>query len=71
MNSAPLAGKRIAVTRAREQAPELGRRLLDLGAEVLELPLISVRKDIDKQTLADVLLELGTYDWIEIGRAHV
>jgi uroporphyrinogen-III synthase len=70
MNSSPLAGKRVAVTRAREQAPELGRRLVTLGAEVIELPLISVRKDIDKQTLADVLLELGTYDWIVFTSAN-
>ena len=70
MSAATLAGKRIAVTRAREQAPELGRRLVALGAEVLELPLISVRKDIDKQTLADVLLELGTYDWIVFTSAN-
>jgi hypothetical protein len=37
---------------------------------VIELPLISVRKDIDKQTLADVLLELGTYDWIVFTSAN-
>jgi uroporphyrinogen-III synthase len=60
----PLSGRRIAVTRAREQASELSGKLGALGAEVIELPLIRISKSIDKQMLADVLLELGSYDWI-------
>ena len=60
----PLAGRRIAVTRAREQSPELSAKLVALGAEVLELPLITVSKEIDKETLHEVLSELGGYDWI-------
>ena len=43
-----LAGRRIAVTRAREQAPELTAKLTALGAEVVELPLIQVSKQIEK-----------------------
>jgi uroporphyrinogen III methyltransferase/synthase len=38
----PLAGLRIAVTRARAQASELVRRLRDLGAGVVETPLIRI-----------------------------
>ena len=34
--SAALAGRRVAVTRAREQSPELAARLATLGAEVSE-----------------------------------
>jgi uroporphyrinogen-III synthase len=64
MSSLPLSGRRIAVTRAREQACELAGKLTALGANVIELPLIHVSKEIDKQTLADVLTELGSYDWI-------
>lgn len=60
----PLSGRRIAVTRAREQTPELATKLQALGAEVIELPLIRVIRDISKPALADVLLELGSYDWI-------
>lgn len=59
-----LSGRRIAVTRAREQAPELTAKLSALGAEVVELPLISITKEIDKHSLHDVLSELGSYDWI-------
>lgn len=70
MSTLPLSGKRIAVTRAREQASELTGRLSALGAEVLELPLIHVSKEIDKQTLLDVLSELGSYDWIVFTSAN-
>lgn len=66
----PLAGRRIAVTRAREQAPELTSKLSVLGAEVVELPLIHIVKSVDKELLADVLLELGSYDWIVFTSAN-
>lgn len=52
------------MTRAREQTPELATKLTALGAEVVELPLIRISKDLSKHALADVLLELGSYDWI-------
>ncbi|MDO8541627.1 MAG: uroporphyrinogen-III synthase [Opitutaceae bacterium] len=66
----PLRGRRIAVTRAREQASELATKLGALGAEVVELPLIQVSKHIDQQMLDDVLAELGTYDWIVFTSAN-
>jgi uroporphyrinogen-III synthase len=69
-SSAPLSGKRIAVTRAREQASELSGKLSELGAAVVELPLIQISKEIDKETLADVLSELGSYDWIVFTSAN-
>lgn len=69
-SSMPLAGRRVAVTRAREQASELAAKLTALGAEVVELPLIRVTKHIDKHNLADVLLELGSYDWIVFTSAN-
>ena len=58
------------MTRAREQASELAGKLAALGAEVVELPLIRVTKHIEKQALADVLLELGSYDWIVFTSAN-
>lgn len=59
-----LAGRRIAITRTREQASELAAKLTALGADVVELPLIRVTKEISLEILSDVLLEFGTYDWI-------
>ncbi len=38
----PLFGKRIVVTRTREQAGELSKALRDLGADVIELPTIRI-----------------------------
>jgi len=66
----PLAGRRIAITRARDQAGELSQKLTALGAEVIELPLIRIIQSIDKQELADVLLEFGSYDWIVFTSAN-
>ncbi|MSU22943.1 MAG: uroporphyrinogen-III synthase [Opitutus sp.] len=68
--SLALSGRRIAVTRAREQTSELSGQLLALGAEVIELPLIRMVKDISKEALADVMLELGGYDWIVFTSAN-
>jgi uroporphyrinogen-III synthase len=70
MASQPLSGKRIAVTRAREQSSELAQKLAGLGAEVLDLPLISVSKEINKETLHEVLSEFGGYDWIAFTSAN-
>jgi uroporphyrinogen-III synthase len=69
-SSQPLSGKRIAVTRTREQASELSAKLGALGAEVIELPLIHVSKSIDLETLHDVLAEFGGYDWIVFTSAN-
>ncbi len=62
--SPPLSGRRVVVTRTREQASALTARLQALGAEVLELPVLRISKEISKESLADVMLEFGTYDWL-------
>lgn len=66
----PLSGRRIAVTRSREHASELAAKLTKLGAEVIELPLIHVTKEVDLETLHDVFAELGSYDWIVFTSAN-
>jgi len=66
----PLFGRRVAITRSREQGSELREKLESLGAEVLELPLIRVSSDVDRNTMADVFLELGSYDWIVFTSAN-
>jgi uroporphyrinogen III methyltransferase/synthase len=60
----PLFGQRIVVTRSREQAGQLSERLLELGAEVLEIPTIKLEAPTEKQALVDALLELNAYDWL-------
>ncbi len=59
-----LAGRRIVLTRPREQAIEWRQKLESLGGRVLELPLIRVTKDIHPGTLTEVFQELGGYEWI-------
>ncbi|HVT74687.1 MAG TPA: uroporphyrinogen-III synthase [Lacunisphaera sp.] len=60
----PLAGRRVVLTRPREQNAGWRHRLEGLGATVLELPLIQVAKDVNLETLAEVLQEFGSYEWI-------
>jgi uroporphyrinogen III methyltransferase/synthase len=60
----PLFGQRIVVTRTREQASALSRQLLDLGADVLEIPTIKVVPPDDRHTMIEALEGLGEYDWI-------
>ncbi len=60
----PLFGQRIVVTRTREQASQLSRQLLELGAEVLEVPTIRIVPPDDPQDLIDAILGLNAYDWL-------
>jgi uroporphyrinogen III methyltransferase/synthase len=60
----PLFGKRIVVTRAREQAGQLTKMLSDQGAEVIELPFISVEQHFDGQRVSEVLAGIAVYEWI-------
>ncbi|HEX3988381.1 MAG TPA: uroporphyrinogen-III C-methyltransferase [Verrucomicrobiae bacterium] len=60
----PLFGRRIVVTRTREQASQLSSRLLELGADVLEIPTIRIGPPSDRQVILDVMLELNAYDWL-------
>ncbi|CAB1075570.1 Uroporphyrinogen-III methyltransferase (EC / Uroporphyrinogen-III synthase (EC [Olavius algarvensis Delta 1 endosymbiont] len=60
----PLLGKRVVVTRAREQASDLVRQLAELGAECLHYPTIKVIPAADTTPLDDAIKGLSTYDWI-------
>ncbi|HEX6310302.1 MAG TPA: uroporphyrinogen-III C-methyltransferase [Acidimicrobiia bacterium] len=60
----PLFGRRVVVTRAREQASGLRARLEDLGAEVVELPAI----EIEPVELS--LPELSRYAWLVLTSAN-
>jgi uroporphyrinogen III methyltransferase/synthase len=54
----PLHGLRVAVTRARAQASELAARLVDMGAQVIEAPVIRIRP------LAGPAPDVGGYDLV-------
>lgn len=60
----PLFGKRILVTRARDQAPELSRLLAGYGAEPVECSTIRVVPPESWQELDDAVAELDRYQWL-------
>ena len=60
----PLFGKRIVVTRSREQASELVRQLSDLGADVLEIPTIRIKPPQSLAPLREAVASMGEYDWL-------
>ena len=60
----PLFGRRVVITRTRDQASELCARLLELGADVLEIPTIKIVPPTDLKHLGDAILELNSYDWL-------
>lgn len=59
----PLAGLRVLVTRAREQSAALVEWLRALGADPVELPVISI-EPAPLGPLDDALARLGAYDWV-------
>ena len=60
----PLLGKRVVVTRAREQASDLLKQLTDLGADCLQYPTIKIIPAADTAPLDDAIGRLSAYDWI-------
>src|SRR5229473_4584095 len=60
----PLDGLRVLVGRARHQASALSSGLRDLGAQVLEIPFIEIRKSRSYKSLDTALKNLRQYDWL-------
>jgi uroporphyrinogen III methyltransferase / synthase len=60
----PLFGKRILVTRAREQASALSDLLRSRGAEPIEFPAIRIECLSDNSALDDALNTLSQYAWV-------
>ena len=60
----PLCGKRVVVTRTREQASELSSKLEQLGADVIELPTIRIADPTDKRDFAEAVVDAPHYDWL-------
>ncbi len=60
----PLFGKRVVVTRPREQAAELVDMLESLGAAVIEAPAVRIVPPEDFQPLDDAIATVGEYDWV-------
>lgn len=62
--SLPLSGVRVLVGRARHQASALSSELCKLGAQVLEIPFIEIRKPKSSKPLDASLKNLNQYHWL-------
>lgn len=60
----PLVGVRVLVGRARPQAGVLSTELRKLGATVIEIPFIEIRKPRSFRPLDAALKNLAAYDWL-------
>ena len=59
-----LTGLRILVGRARHQASALSAGLRSLGAEVVEIPFIEIRRPSSLKPLDAALKNVRTYEWL-------
>jgi uroporphyrinogen III methyltransferase/synthase len=60
----PLFGRRVLVTRPREQVAELADRLAALGATVIEAPVIRIAPPEDAGPLRQAAAAPDAFDWI-------
>lgn len=66
-DAGPLAGRRIVITRAADQAAPLEARLRALGADPIVLALIEIVDAGDSgAALAAAVCRLGHYDWLAV-----
>ncbi|MBW2057138.1 MAG: uroporphyrinogen-III synthase [Deltaproteobacteria bacterium] len=68
--SEPLKGKTIVVTRPRNQAGEFSRRLMELGAEVVEFPTIRIIPPKSWKALDEAIDNIHRYDWVVFTSAN-
>ena len=60
----PLFGRRVVVTRPRDQAADLVDRLAALGAEPILVPMIRIAPPEDPSALLRAAEDPGVFDWI-------
>jgi len=60
----PLAGERVLITRAKDQAGSLANELEALGAMVIEIPVIEIRPPASFVALDATLNNIENYDWL-------
>ncbi len=66
----PLFGKRILITRPKQQARDFVDRVTALGAEAIEAPMIRITPADDPAPLADAVDRAGEFDWIVFTSAN-
>jgi uroporphyrinogen III methyltransferase/synthase len=66
----PLFGKRVLVTRPREQADDLAHQLVQLGAIPYVLPAVSIREPSDWRPVDEAIERLSRYGWLVFTSAN-
>ena len=66
----PLFGRRIVVTRSREQSEELVDLLEGLGAEAIEVPTIRIVGAQGDSGLDEACRRIGEFDWVVLTSAN-
>lgn len=64
VNSLPLTGRTIVITRALAQADEFAQELERYGAQVIACPTIEIQELDDYQRLDEAINHLYGYDWL-------
>jgi uroporphyrinogen III methyltransferase/synthase len=64
MNKKSLDGKKILITRTRQQSGDFSTQLKKLGAEVIECPTIEIVPPTRWKGLDQAIDQLKSYDWI-------
>lgn len=60
----PLFGRRIIVTRTRQQIGALSKKLRLLGADVIEMPTIRIEEPHNLMAFGELVQDCHTYEWI-------
>lgn len=60
----PLFGKKILVTRTRQQASSLSEKIEELGGEAIEFPTIKIEKPETYDEMDKAFGQIEKYDWI-------
>jgi uroporphyrinogen-III synthase/uroporphyrinogen III methyltransferase/synthase len=66
----PLAGRRILVTRAAQQASRLSEGLNTLGAVPVEIPMLEIRPPESFELLDAALRRFNSYNWLILTSAN-
>ena len=69
-DSRPLFGRRVLVTRPRDQSAELVSRLAAMGADAVEVPMIRIVPPDDPGPLLRAATDPSVFDWIVFASAN-
>ncbi len=60
----PLFGKRILVTRSREQSRRMAERISEMGGEAVLFPTIRIMPPDSFESLDEAIQKINTFDWV-------